>query len=177
MPSANDARLANILGAFATAVTDRMVAAFAADGRGDRAAAALTLIAEEPGVAIETLRRYLALSHSACVRLVDQLEADGLAARSVAPQGDRRIRALRLTGKGEAAAKTLRASRAGVVGRAVARLTVSERRDLAALIERMMPAVIADGDDVDVVCRHCDQDACPDAACPAERCRREQGPA
>lgn len=171
MPIARDARLSNVLGAFSTAVVDKMEAAFASEGRGDRAAAALVQIGAEPGLPIETLRRYLGLSHSACVRLVDQLEMNNLVNRRSTKGGDRRVRSLLLTADGEKAARAHLKARATVLDRALARLTGAEKEQLAALIDRMMPAVVIPGDDGDVVCRHCDLRACPTADCPVERCR------
>src|SRR5262249_14264552 len=72
-------RLENIWGAISLATVDKMEHAFAAaTGRGPSAIAAITQISFEPGMSIERLRRVIALSHSATVRLVDQLVAEGV---------------------------------------------------------------------------------------------------
>lgn len=65
-------RLANLIGAFALAITDRARDAVrsAADA-GDSVAAALVHLSHAPPGGIDTLRRALGLSHSATVRLVD----------------------------------------------------------------------------------------------------------
>jgi DNA-binding MarR family transcriptional regulator len=75
-------RLENLLGALAVAVGDRMDQAFdEACAVGDSAPAAMILIAENPDTRIEALARYLELSHSGTVRLVDRLEQQGWVAR------------------------------------------------------------------------------------------------
>ena len=91
-------RLENIVGAMSLAMVDKMEQAFAAEtGRGPSAVAALMQIGVEPGLSIERLRRIIALSHSASVRLVDQLVAEGLVRREISTGSDKRARALYLT--------------------------------------------------------------------------------
>ena len=99
-------RLENIWRAMSLATVDKMEQAFAAEtGRGPSAVAALLQIGVEPGLSIERLRRIIALSHSASVRLVDQLVAEGLVRREVSAGSDKRARALYLTAQGEAVFK------------------------------------------------------------------------
>ena len=75
-------RLENLLGAFSVAVNDSMDDAFdEACAVGDSAPAALILIRENPDTRIEALARYLTLSHSGTVRLVDRLSQAGWVAR------------------------------------------------------------------------------------------------
>ena len=78
------ARLSNLLGAWALAVSDRVGAAAAATaGRGGQAPAALVALHQfAGGSTIEELRQVLGLSHSAAVRLIDGLVADGHVAGS-----------------------------------------------------------------------------------------------
>src|SRR5690242_16745337 len=85
------ARLANLLGAWSLAVSDRITAAAGvAAGRGGQAPAALVALDQfADGRTIEELSSVLGLTHSATVRLVDGLVADGNAARR-RRSGDRR---------------------------------------------------------------------------------------
>src|SRR5262245_45021829 len=78
----DERRLENIWGAISLATVDKMERAFAAQtGRGPSAVAAISQVGMEPGLSIERLRRIIALSHSATVRLVDQLVAEGFITR------------------------------------------------------------------------------------------------
>ena len=107
-PSADPAtgRLSNLLGAWALAVSDRVgAAAAAAAGRGGQAPAALVALHQfAGGSTIEELRQVLGLSHSAAVRLIDSLVADGHVARHQAAD-DRRSVALILTASGRTTAR------------------------------------------------------------------------
>lgn len=162
-------RLENIWGAISLATVDKMEQAFAtAIDRGPSATAALIQTGVEPGLSIERLRRILALSHSATVRLVDQLVADGLVSREASSGPDKRERALYLTPLGEARYDAARNARLRVSAAALARLTERERRNLAGMIEKMFPALVDAGDDSNVVCRLCgDEGICPLNRCPA----------
>src|SRR4051794_41880753 len=67
-------RRANMLGAFALALADRLRAETeAAVGHSGAAAAALVTIVQFPGRTVEFLRRAVGLSHPAAVRVVDRL--------------------------------------------------------------------------------------------------------
>jgi DNA-binding MarR family transcriptional regulator len=160
-------RVENIFGAMSLALVDKMQQAFAADaGLGASAAAAVIQIGTAPGLSVEQLRRIVALSHSATVRLVDQLAANGLVERGGSGDGDRRAKPLRLTAAGEALFRRCLASRRAVIGRAVGRLDAEETRSLAELVEKLLPALVDPGDDGDVVCRVCDEMACVPERCP-----------
>ena len=160
-------RLENIVGAMSLAMVDKMEQAFAAEtGRGPSAVAALMQIGVEPGLSIERLRRIIALSHSASVRLVDQLVAEGLVRREVSPGSDKRARALYLTQQGEALFATARAARNRITQTALSRLSGEERRVLDGIVSKMFPALVGPGDDDYVVCRLCDETVCPLERCP-----------
>ncbi len=160
-------RIENIFGAVSLALVDKMQQAFAAEaGLGPSAAAAIIQIGTASGLSVEQLRRILALSHSATVRLVDQLAAGGLVERGGAGEGDRRAKPLRLTEAGEAVFRRCLASRRAVIDRAVGRLDGEETRNLAALVEKLLPALVDPGDDGDVVCRVCDEKVCVPERCP-----------
>jgi MarR family transcriptional regulator, negative regulator of the multidrug operon emrRAB len=69
-------------------------------GRTGEAGAAIIVLGYAPGLSVEILRKVLGLSHPRTVRLIDRLEADGLAERREAIDG--RAVALHLTPKGVA---------------------------------------------------------------------------
>jgi MarR family transcriptional repressor of emrRAB len=180
-PSADPAvaRLSNLLGAWALAVSDRIGAATAASGgRSGQAPAALVALHQfAGGGTIEDLRQVLGLSHSAAVRLIDALVADGHVARERAAE-DRRSVALSLTASGRSAARRIIAARQRAIEVTLEHLTAAELRSLTQLAERLT------GDLADVrlnerhhgaipaggwMCRLCDFGACgrSEGRCPA----------
>jgi DNA-binding MarR family transcriptional regulator len=181
------ARLANLLGAWSLAVSDRITAAAAAAaGRGGQAPAALVALDQvAEGRTIEELSAVLALTHSATVRLVDALVADGHVARRRRP-GDRRAVAIRLTPSGRAAARRIIRARRMAVQVVLGGLTAAQRRSLTAMAERLtgdlatlrleqraLGEVPAGG----WLCRMCDFEACgrPAGRCPAAMARAIAG--
>jgi DNA-binding MarR family transcriptional regulator len=182
-PSADPAlaRLSNLLGAWALAVSDRVGAAAATSaGRGGQAPAALVALHQfAHGSTIEELRGVLGLSHSAAVRLIDGLVDDGHVARGRA-RGDRRSVTLELTASGRSAARRIIAARQSAIEPTLEGLTQAERRSLTRLAERLA------GDVAELrlaerrrgappaggwLCRLCDFGACgrSEGRCPAAR--------
>ena len=172
-------RLANLLGAWALAVCDRMTAAAAAAaGRGGQAPAALVALDQfAGGGTIEQLRQVLGLTHSAAVRLIDGLVADGHVARGHRV-ADRRSVALRLTPAGRAAARRIVQARAAAVEEALAGLTDAQRLSLTVLAERLTGDLaslrleqhaMGEPPACGWLCRLCDFQACgrPEGRCPA----------
>src|SRR5919198_4550073 len=93
-------RQANLVGALAIAVVDRLHEARVANpSRGLTATAALNHLRLRPGQNIDFLARLLQISHPATVRLVDRLEAEGLVERR-RDRADARSRTLVLTAAG-----------------------------------------------------------------------------
>jgi DNA-binding MarR family transcriptional regulator len=117
-------------------------------------------------MSIERLRRVIALSHSATVRLVDQLVAEGLLRREASAGPDKRARSLYLTADGLSLLDTAKAARQTIAEAALERLSAEERQVLGGIIEKMFPALVAPGDDSEVVCRFCDEKVCPIERCP-----------
>ncbi|NTF40590.1 MarR family winged helix-turn-helix transcriptional regulator [Rhizobium rhizogenes] len=160
-------RLENLFGAMSLALVDKMEKAFADEtGLGPSAIAATVQIGTEPGLTIETLRRLIALSHSATVRLVDQLVASGLVLRAGGVEGDKRARSLQLTESGQALFDKSLAARRAVIHRAFKVLGAEETEQLGRLLEKLLPSLVDLGDDQDVVCRVCDQEVCDQDRCP-----------
>ncbi len=159
-------RLENLVGAFANSIADAVLAA-AQDEAGipGPSAAALALIHHEPGIAIQTLRAGLGLTHAGTVRLIDRLEAASLVERSVS-ELDKRAVALALTAKGETVAAAILAKRHAVISQSLEILTMRERRVLEQIVEKLLQATVKDVAHAYAVCRLCDEEACED--CPIE---------
>lgn len=158
-------RLENLLGALAVGVGDELrTATESAAGHGAAAPAALSTLVDRPGQSIESLRRTLALSHSATVRLVDRLEADALVMRR--PALDGREVGLVLTAKGRRRAMRVHQQRRGVLARAVAGLATHERRELEGLLERLVRTQVLERADPRPICRLCEMTVCPLRRCP-----------
>ncbi|ENN89411.1 transcriptional regulator, MarR family [Rhizobium freirei PRF 81] len=149
------------------ALVDKMEKAFVDEtGLGPSAIAAIVQIGTEPGLTIETLRRMISLSHSATVRLVDQLAASDLVLRAGGVEGDKRARSLQLTEAGRTLFGKSLAARRAVIDRAFKVLKPEETEQLGRLVEKLLPALVDLGDDQDVVCRVCDQGVCDQDRCP-----------
>ena len=172
-------RLANLVGAWALALADRLEAATtAAAGRGGRAPAALVALHEfAGGETIDDLSHVLGLTHSAAVRLVDTLVDDGHVVRRYRAR-DRRSVALALTPSGRAAARRIIRARARAIEATLDGLSEAQRRSLTTLAERLTGDVAAlrleerrqgATPSGGWLCRLCDFDACGRAQgrCPA----------
>jgi DNA-binding MarR family transcriptional regulator len=163
-------RDANLVGAVALALADRVQEAAAqAGGHGASGAAALAALhGPAQGASIDGLRRIVGLTHSGAVRLVDRLAAAGLVERRAG--ADQRSVALRLTPAGRRAARRVLAQRAAVVESALASLPAADRAALVHMAERLLPVLAGDADGERRVCRLCDADACgrPAGLCPMQ---------
>jgi DNA-binding MarR family transcriptional regulator len=158
-------RLENLLGAFGIAVGDSMDDAFdEACAVGDSAPAALILIRENPDTRIEALARYLALSHSGTVRLVDRLSQAGWVARETCE--DKRAVVLVLTKAGEKVAERLLEGRRKSLGKALAGVSATDRKVLERLLPQMLNNLVTDRNQADHTCRYCDSGACEREGCP-----------
>jgi DNA-binding MarR family transcriptional regulator len=153
-------RQANLLGALALIVTDRVDAAMAATaGRSTTAAAALSALyhfLDRPS--LDRLRQVLGLTPSGAVRLVDRLAEAGLVRRG--PGEDGRSRSVVLTPAGRRAAARLSAARAAALRGPLADLSTVERETLHTLLGRVMATIVRDKEGGAWICRLCDLDAC-----------------
>jgi DNA-binding MarR family transcriptional regulator len=162
-----DLRLQNLLGALSVAVHDGMDEAFdEACAVGDSAPAALILIHENPDTRIEGLARYLGLSHSGTVRLVDRLEQQGWVAREACT--DKRAVVLVLTAAGEHVAARLQNGRHGSLARALSGIDAFDRQILERLVSKMLVNLVSDKAAADHTCRYCDGAACAREGCPLD---------
>src|SRR5690349_17887851 len=144
-------RLENLLGAFSVAVNDSMDDAFdEACAVGDSAPAAMILIHENPDTRIEALARYLALSHSGTVRLVDRLAQAGWVGRETCD--DKRAVVLVLTKAGEKVAERLLEGRRKSLGKALSGVSATDRKVLERILPQMLNNLVADAAQADHTC-------------------------
>lgn len=163
-------RDANVVGAVALALADRVQAAVTqAGGLGTSGAAALTALnGPAAGASIDVLRRIVGLTHSGAVRLVDRLAAADLVERRVG--ADQRSVALWLTPSGRRAARRVLAQREAAVESALAPLTAPERAALVRAAEKVLAGLAPEPWAEKRICRLCDTEACgrPRGQCPVQ---------
>jgi DNA-binding MarR family transcriptional regulator len=160
-------RTANLLGALALALSDRMTEeAETRAEHGAAAPAALVSVGADPGLSVGALAQIIGITHSATVRLVDRLAGDGLMERCAGVDG--RSVGLRLTRRGAARRRAILNGRQQVLSQALATLPEDGRAALTPLIETLLGAMTADRRQADHICRLCDEDVCPEAICPVE---------
>jgi DNA-binding MarR family transcriptional regulator len=160
-------RTANLLGALALAVTDRMEAVARDNlGHSGETPAALVIIGYEPGLSNDRLRRVLRLSHPGTVRLVDRLVADGLVERR--PGRDGRAVALHLTAAGRSRRGALLRGRLAAVGEALAVLDEAEQETFWHLLHKVLAAMPRDEVEPYTICRLCDARVCESCPLPGK---------
>lgn len=185
MPDNGDPRLANLLGALSLAVTDQVIeAAEMASDLSDASPAALVALHESrPGSrSIDDLRQLVGLTHSGAVRLVDRLVSAGYVERCSGRTG--RSVGLKLTRRGTATARKVRAARHDAIARSLDTLDDADRANLAQLCASLLSTLTeqrllrrdsgrhpAGG----AICRLCDFVSCgrPHGHCPAARAAAE----
>jgi DNA-binding MarR family transcriptional regulator len=158
-------RTANLLAAFAGDVTERVEATLKSHpNQTDSAIAALNIMGFWEGVTNAELARVLKLSHTATVRLVDKLEAQGFVE---AREGkDRRATHLHLTAAGRKAVQPALVARCAAVEGYLEALTPAEEKQFTALLEKLMQPLATDGYTVSHFCRLCEFTTCPGDQCP-----------
>jgi DNA-binding MarR family transcriptional regulator len=172
MPQAHTSAVANRLGALALTLSDGVRdATEAATGMAGGLPAALVSLAEwADGRSIDVLAEAMRVSHSRAVRVVDRLEAAGLARREPDPSDGRRA-LVWLEPAGRELAEEALDARARVLLRAVGALGSEEMQDLERLLGAVLAATTAGGCAAGATCRLCDAHACGhyDGACPVSR--------
>jgi len=151
----------NVVGALVVALGDRMRdAAEESAGMGGAFPAALVSLHEwAGGRTIETLAGGLRLSHSRTVRVIDRLEAAGLATRARDPVDGRGV-LIRLTPAGRRAGARVLDARAGALEASLDSLPRAARRELAAIAEELLAAATTGRRAAGAICRLCDARAC-----------------
>jgi MarR family transcriptional regulator, negative regulator of the multidrug operon emrRAB len=169
MPEAYISRVANRLGAVALTLSDSIRdATEAATGMAGGLPAALVSLREwADGRSVEVLAEAMRVSHSRAVRVVDRLEAAGLARRESDPSDGRRA-LVRLEPAGRELAERALEARARVLLSAVAELEADDVRDLERLLGALLHATTVDLRAAKETCRLCDAHACGhyDGICP-----------
>lgn len=169
------ARDANILGALALAAAERIeqAAREAAAHSGSAPAALVALSILLDGSSIDKLRKPLGLTHSAAVRLVDRLAADGLVSRQRGD--DARSVAVFLTTAGRDAAAHIQRRRFEALSEVLAPLSPDDRDQLTKLHERLLAGLTGGRADAGHICRLCDSQACGhhEGRCPVTRAADE----
>lgn len=161
---------ANLLGALALVVTDRVADAVTETGPSATAAAALSALHQFLDTpTIDQLSQVLGLSHSGTVRLVDRLEQDGHLRRR--PGVDGRSTALVLSAAGRRLAGRIARARGEVLGGTLAALSEAERDTLDELVGRLLVEMMREPGAARWMCRMCDLGACgrAEGRCPVER--------
>jgi DNA-binding MarR family transcriptional regulator len=161
MPEAHIARVATRLGAVALTLSDgiREATEEATGMTGGVPAALVSLHEWADGRSVDVLAEALRVSHSRAVRIVDRLEAAGLARREPDDSDGRRVR-VRLEPAGRKLAERALAARAGVLLLAVAQLDAADVRDLERLVGALLDATTVDLRAAMQTCRLCDAHTC-----------------
>jgi DNA-binding MarR family transcriptional regulator len=134
--------MANRLGALALGLHDRQVASFG--GLDDSKPAALLTLLTSNDLSVSELEAAVGLSQSATVRLVDRLQAEGLVTRAAKVK---RVVRVGLTPEGRREAERLASARAAVLEAVVGRLEPVEREALGWLLDRLLKALEAEGNE------------------------------
>ncbi len=162
MPARGSADLdhdANVFGALALFVADRMADAFAATGEAVSSAAALSALyhlLDHP--TIDVVARAIGLTSSGTVRLVDKLEAAGLVARGEG--SDRRSTTIALTAAGRAKAEHISTARVDLLRDALGSLSQHDREAFERITARLLVALMRGPGATRWMCRLCDTGAC-----------------
>ena len=150
---------ANLLGATALAVSDRLTEAVVGAAGDVSAAAALNALHELlEAPSVDQLRQVLGLTHSGTVRLVDRLENQELVVRGAGP--DARTAAVHLTRKGRAAARRVMAARAAVLEEALAPFDERQQIALGMALGELLRHLDRPAGKARWTCRLCDTTAC-----------------
>ncbi len=154
-------RLANRLGAMALAMSDGIrEATEAATGMAGGLPAALISLHEwADGASVEVLADAMRVTHSRAVRVVDRLEAAGLARRERSADDGRRA-LVRLEPAGHELAERALASRSRFLLDAVAVLDASEAAGLERAASALLGASTTGVPAARGICRLCDAHAC-----------------
>ncbi len=143
----------------------------AATGMGGGPPAALVSLHEwADGSSVEVLADAMRVSHSRAVRVVDRLEASGLARRESDPSDGRRA-LVWLEPPGRELAERALEARSRVLQSAVAELDAADVRHLERLLGALLTATTVDVRAAKETCRLCDAHACGhyEGVCPVSQ--------
>lgn len=163
-------RVANLLGALALAVTDRVCSDLQSVGFNANEAATLTTVAANPGLRIRDVATILHHSHSATVRLVAALAARNLLHKTAGH--DRREAKLSLSADGQAAVEAIHRERRRRLEEIVADLPPEQLAPLRNALEVLLTSLATDDVETFRICRLCDETTCDAQICPVESAYR-----
>jgi DNA-binding MarR family transcriptional regulator len=161
--NADDASLANKLGALWTTLTAAFAEAF--DPLSDSTAAALLSLLYRAPITATALGRVIGLSQPATARVVDKLVADGLVARRKRSGGGKEVY-MRLTPRGGKFVRSLQSLRLEACSGVLTILSVEDRATLNRLLDQLLAAPVTDRSYARHVCRFCDHSVCNGPDCP-----------
>src|SRR5918997_5599770 len=181
MPEAYISPVANRLGAAALTLSDSIRdATEAATGMAGGLPAALVSLHEwADGSSVEVLAEAMRVSHWRAVRVVDRLDAAGLARREADPADGRRV-LVRLSPAGRELAQRALEARTRVLQSTVAELDALDLRELERLLDALLGATTVDVRAARGTCRLCDAHVCGHerGLCPVTRAAdRHRAPA
>src|SRR5215217_6153249 len=172
MPEAHTLAVANRLGALALTLSDSIRdATEEATGMAGCLPAALVSLSEwADGRSVDVLADAMRVSHSRAVRVVDRLEAAGLARREPDPSDGRRA-LVWLEPPGRELAERALEARARVLRSVVAELDAGDQCALERLLDPLLKATTVDLRAAKETCRLCDAHACGhhEGVCPVTR--------
>jgi DNA-binding MarR family transcriptional regulator len=152
------ARLENLIGAFALALTDQLLGAGSASPGSVSERAALVTLHVHADRPVSWLGQVLGLTSSGVTRLVDRLVAGGWVTR--APGRDARSRQLTLSAAGRDRARVVLRARSEAMAAAVHGLSDADRAEFERLLGLVVRGLTVDADEALRVCRLCDRGAC-----------------
>ena len=169
MPEAYTSRIANRLGAVALTIGDgvREAVEEATGMSGGIPAALISLHEWADGCSVEVLADAMRVTHSRAVRVVDRLEAAGLARRERSTADGRRALVVLEPGGHELAERALHARSRVLLG-IVESLDETDAGDLERVLAPLLAARTGDTRVARGICRMCDAHTCGhyDGACP-----------
>ncbi|MBF6173560.1 MarR family winged helix-turn-helix transcriptional regulator [Nocardia blacklockiae] len=165
-------RLANLLGATALAVSDKMIREVTARTKtSPSASAALVVLLEGGPKGVTELGGCLGLTQSAATRTLDSLESAGLVRRTRAG----RTSAVALTATGRRRAATVLRARTDWLADLTATLDEADRAHLDRILGTLLTRVYDEIPAADLLCRLCDRRACThESVCPVGQAERDR---
>lgn len=165
-------RAANLLGALALAVGDRLQSTAQSRGAVSPSAAAVLVVLREVGpMGVTRLGHSVGLTQSAATRVADSLEQAGLVERTAVG----RERVITLTPAGTGAAQSVLDERAAWLEHVVSALDATDIAALERISSTLLRQVYDTVPNSALLCRFCDRAVCISTAeCPVGRAERDR---
>ncbi len=167
-------RLANLLGAAALAIEERVSRAVASAAVSREEASVLVTVSGAPGLTIREVSQILGMSHPGTVRLI--LRLDRRRAVEKRAGSDKREARLFLTDVGRDLVGRILRAREGALVSLVERIDQRNREPFESVIEELLRSLVTTDLDTFRICRLCDEGACDRERCPVEQCYEGRWP-